>query len=251
MYKMSSWQNVSDWYSEIVGEKGHYYHQQIIIPNSLKLLNLTQADSLLDLACGQGVLARHLDKNIKYVGVDASEALVHQARSLDTNANHSYLVSDAAKSLNLNTTFTHVSIILALQNIKNQFLVIENAAKYLNRGGKLLIVLNHPAFRIPRQSSWEFDNKNNVQYRKINRYMSALDIPILTHPGEADTSQTTLSFHQPISYYADILSKNGFCIEKVEEWISNKTSVGKRAKAENTARKEFPLFMALLACKAE
>jgi hypothetical protein len=34
-------------------------------------------------------------------------------------------------------------------------------------------------------------------------------------------------------------------VTKLEEWISNKTSEGKNADRENTARKEFPMFMCL------
>jgi hypothetical protein len=32
-------------------------------------------------------------------------------------------------------------------------------------------------------------------------------------------------------------------IQTIDEWVSNKTSIGKHAKRENQARKEFPLFM--------
>jgi len=36
-------------------------------------------------------------------------------------------------------------------------------------------------------------------------------------------------------------------IEKIEEWASDKDSVGKAAKMENRARAEIPLFMAIQA----
>jgi hypothetical protein len=43
-----------------------------------------------------------------------------------------------------------------------------------------------------------------------------------------------------------MLLENGLVIEKIEEWISPKKSTGKMAKIEDTARAEFPLFMALI-----
>jgi len=58
-----------------------------------------------------------------------------------------------------------------------------------------------------------------------------------------------LSFHYPLSYFCDALKNSGFYIETVEEWCSNKTSTGKMATQENRARKEFPLFMAIVAIK--
>jgi len=41
------------------------------------------------------------------------------------------------------------------------------------------------------------------------------------------------------------LKENEFTIDIIEEWTSDKESVGKVAKMENRARSEFPLFLAL------
>ncbi len=79
--------------------------------------------------------------------------------------------------------------------------------------------------------------------------MTQLAIPITTHPGHGEKSEITWSYHVPLSKYVEMLSEHGFVIEKLEEWISDKHSVGDTAKMENRARKEFPLFMALLARK--
>ncbi|MFA6361655.1 MAG: SAM-dependent methyltransferase, partial [Candidatus Shapirobacteria bacterium] len=58
----SSWQKVSKWYNQSVGDEGHYYHQHVIMPNLKRILNLKDNESLLDLACGQGVLERNMSK---------------------------------------------------------------------------------------------------------------------------------------------------------------------------------------------
>ena len=46
-----------------------------------------------------------------------------------------------------------------------------------------------------------------------------------------------------------MLFDNGFCIENIEEWISDKKSTGSKAYIEDKARKEFPLFMTIVARK--
>ena len=112
-----------------------------------------------------------------------------------------------------------------------------------------MLVLNHPCFRIPRQTRWDIDEPNKTQYRRIDRYMTPLEIPVATHPGHGARSETTRSYHLPLSEYSRMLCGNGFVIEKLEEWISEKHSVGEAAKMENRARKEFPLFLAILARK--
>ncbi|MFH1032432.1 MAG: methyltransferase domain-containing protein [Chloroflexota bacterium] len=246
----TSWQNVSEWYGDAVGRKGHYYHQHIILPRSLKLLGLKKGSSLLDLACGQGVLARQIPKEVRYEGVDIAHNLIEQAASLDRNREHIYHVADIGKELPFQKNFfSHAAIILALQNVEDPEGVISNAQRHLKKYGKFLIVLNHPCFRIPRQTRWEIDEKSRIQYRRIDRYMTSLKVPISIHPGRGARSEITWSYHIPLSEYSRMLSIHGFVIEQLEEWISDKQSVGEAAKMENRARSEFPLFMAILARK--
>lgn len=248
----TSWQKVGKWYNEAVGETGHYYHQAIIIPNVLKLLNFfeEQPASLLDLACGQGVLSRHLPPSISYVGVDAAAQLIAAAKRYRHPATHQFIQADITQKLPLqHTLFTHGTIILALQNIEHPLAVFKNANQHLQSGAPFIIVLNHPCFRIPRQSSWKVDEENKIQYRRIDRYMSAMHIPIQAHPSKGQKSVQTLSFHYPLSDYSRWLKEAGFTIDLIEEWCSDKVSEGRAAKMENRSRKEIPLFMAIVARK--
>lgn len=246
----TSWQSVSKWYGELVGKEGHYFHQHVILPQSLKLLDLREDSSLLDIACGQGVLARQIPQEVYYQGVDAAPGLINQAKKLDKNPKHIYTVADVSKKLPIKKNdFSHVAVILSLQNIKNPDGVIRNACRHLKSGGELLIVLNHPCFRIPRQTSWEIDEQSKMQYRRVNRYLSPLEIPVRSNPGKGEASEVVWSYHLPLSEYSRLLSENGFVIEKIEEWASDKSSAGPAAKMENRARNEFPLFIAILARK--
>ena len=65
----TSWEPASKWYKTIVGEEGHYYHQNIVLPGIMRLLNLKaqKNPSILDLACGTGILGRQLE-GVNYVG---------------------------------------------------------------------------------------------------------------------------------------------------------------------------------------
>jgi ubiquinone/menaquinone biosynthesis C-methylase UbiE len=246
----TSWEKSSNWYKKIVGDQGHYFHQTIIFPKIKQLINFDNIKSILDLACGQGIFERQIDSSCEYIGVDISKSLIEEAKSKSQNKKHVYLVSDVSKKLPLTENyFDLVTIILALQNIKSINGVINNAYKHLKIGGRFLIILNHPAFRIPRQSSWGVDLKNKIQYRRIDKYMSSLEIPILTNPGKFQKSEVTWSFHSSLSKFSQILFDNNFLIEKIEEWVSNKKSTGPMAKMEDISRSEIPMFMAILAIK--
>jgi len=249
-FNTTSWEPVEKWYSDSVGEKGHYYHQHVIIPGVLKLLELekNKEASLLDLGCGSGVLARHLPKAIKYVGIDLSTSLVKAAKKMDPNPNHAYHIGDVSKPLPTEiSSFTHATIILAIQNIEYPNLVFQNAAHHLIKGGKLVIVMNHPCFRIPRQSSWKVDEQQKIQYRRIDRYSSSMNIPIQAHPSKGQASAATVSFHHPLATFSRWLYDAGFAIELLDEWHSDKVSEGKTAKMENRSRTEIPLFLAIRA----
>lgn len=248
--KNTSWQRVSHWYHKSVGESGSFFHQEVILPNTLRLLNLKPDSQLLDLACGQGVLSRALSKIKLYQGFDLSPDLIKHATKLNHSSEHHFQTADVTKALpGRLPQFTHGAIILALQNIVEPAKVISNFAQHLSPGGQLLIVLNHPCFRIPRQSSWEIDEKNKIEYRRLNRYLSPLKIPITAHPGQPK-GPITWSFHEPLSYYFKILKENHFIITDLEEWTSPKESQGKAKRMENLARAEFPLFLSLVAVKS-
>ena len=243
----TSWQPVAHWYDDLVGKQGHFYHQEVIFPNLLRLMQLKSSDRLLDLGCGQGVLARQLPKEMGYVGLDISKELIAEAHRYSKRKEHQFIVHDITKSLPFlpNETFSLACLILSLQNIEDQEAVIRNVAPFMKDGGRLFICLNHPSFRIPRQSSWGYDEATKMQYRKLFSYMSPQKVPIVMHPGK--NTKETWSFHFPLSAYTNWLQKYGFVIEVIEEWCSPKESTGGRAKAENRARKEFPLFLTIVA----
>lgn len=248
----TSWENVETWYSGLVGGAGHYYHRSVILPGSLRLLNISEANaaSVLDLGCGQGVFARILPKTCEYYGVDASRSLIHRAKANTKHSHAHWIAADITKPLPIEKKdFDCAVFILSLQNIEDPEKAVAAAARHLKTGGKLLIILNHPCFRIPRQSGWGIDEKSKIQYRRINRYMTNMKIPIQTHPSKNDPGGVTYSFHRSLSDYMRYLQKNQFSVIAMEEWSSDKTSQGAHAKMENLARREIPLFLAVVARK--
>lgn len=246
----TSWGKVAPWYNKLVGSAGHYYHEKVIFPNLKKLYQPKSGDKVLDVGCGQGVYGRLLPSNIEYTGIDLSKELIIEAKKLDHSKNHSYFVADATDALPVESDRYDLAIsILALQNMKDARRAIAEMARAVKLGGKIILVLNHPAFRIPRQSSWGVDEKNKLEYRRINRYLSSLEVPINAHPG-LKNSPITWSYHQPISYYTEALASSSCTINNLYEWVSDKESQGKAKRMENRARSEFPLFMTLQATKA-
>jgi ubiquinone/menaquinone biosynthesis C-methylase UbiE len=248
----TDWDNVAEWYDQLVGESGSEYHREIILPGVLRLLATEPGENVLDIACGQGVLCRVIQKRGAIVtGVDASQSLIDEGRRRGPES-ITYLAGDA-RDLKFvpSDRFSAAACVLAIQNIHPIQPVFAGVSRALRPGGRFVIVMMHPCFRGPAETSWGWDEKGQVQYRRVDRYLDPRKTPITTHPGK-DPGVYTWSFHKPLEMYVKALAKSGLLIDALEEWPSHKTSTsGPRAKAENTARKEIPMFLALRALKHE
>lgn len=244
----TAWEESSKWYDAIVGVEGHHYHR-MVLPYVLKHMDLKKESRLLDLGCGQGVLERAIAQSVYYQGLDLSKGLIEKAKQRAASDAHHFTVADITKPFPLKERdFTHATLLFVIQNVQDSAFVFKELAKHLVTGGMCIIVMNHPCFRIPRQSHWGVDEAKKLQYRKIERYMTPLQIPIQTHPGK-EGSDTTLSYHFPLSAISAFLFDAGFAILLLEEWVSDKKSSGPLARMENRAREEFPLFLMIKAVK--
>ena len=246
----TDWGDVADWYDQLVGESGSEYHREVVLPGVLRLLAPKPAERVLDVACGQGVLCRVLrERGAEVTGVDAAAELVHAARERGP-ADIAYHVADARELAFVpDGHFAAASCVLAIQNIHPIQPVFAGVARVLRPGGRVVLVMMHPAFRGPKETHWGWDDERKVQFRRVDRYLIPRKSPITTHPGK-DPGRYTWTFHKPIESYVRALRNAGLLIDAIEEWPSHKTSTsGPRAAAENAARKEIPMFMAIRALK--
>lgn len=241
MKNNTSWGNDADWYNDLLNSDSDSYQVKVILPNILRLLDIKPDDFILDVACGTGFFSREFYKYSKNVtGVDISPELINIAKTSNMDINFYVSGADDLKFTKDNSIDKAVCI-LAIQNIENLNGVVSEVSRVLKKGGKMFFVINHPFFRIPKASSWIEDT--DVRARRIDKYMSESKIKIEMHPGEKNSSYT-ISFHRPLQVYFKTFEKNGFVVKRLEEWNSHKVSQnGPRKNAEDTARKEFPMFM--------
>jgi ubiquinone/menaquinone biosynthesis C-methylase UbiE len=244
----SSWDQAASWYDSYLKEEGTY-QKDLILPNMLRLMDIRKGETVLDLACGQGFFSREFAKaGASVTGSDLSAELVRMARKLSPKTIGFEVAPADRLEFAHSGSFDKAAIILALQNLENLNGVFQECRRVLKAGGDLYLVLNHPAFRVPKASEWDWDGKAGVQYRRIDRYLSESTVKIRTHPGDRP-EDFTVSFHRPLQAYFKQLTKAGFCVTRLEEWNSNrKSGPGPRAAAENRARSEIPLFLFIQAC---
>lgn len=247
----TSWEPVAKQYGKKVQEEGSF-QTEVVFPGALRLLSPRKDRQYLDIACGEGTFSNMIAKvGAKVIGFDISSSLIKDAERKNI-LGATFRVANAKDFARYfePKSFDGAVCILALQNINDLAATIGDTGKVLKSGSPFVIVLNHPMFRIPKQTAWGWDMDRILEYRRVDSYMSENEIPITANPGRGLQSAVTFSYHRPLQQYMIELAKSGFVIDNIEEWISNRESdFGPRAKAENRARKEIPMFMAIRARK--
>jgi SAM-dependent methyltransferase len=248
--KDTSWEQSAQWYDRLIGDQGSPLYREVVLPGVSRMLRPKPREQILDLGCGQGVLCRVLAAfGAEVTGLDLSPSLLRQAGQYESAKPIRYIQRDAADLARLGP-FDAITAVLCLQNMRHLDEVCQSASEVLVKNGRMLWVINHPSFRIPRQTSWGWDEENEIQFRRVDAYATPLEIPIVMHPGRKD-SETTMSYHLSMEELCRSAMEAGFLLSGLEEWTSPRSSEpGPRARAENRARHEFPLFMALLWQKA-
>lgn len=250
------WDPVAAWYDKLVGEKGSDYHQQVILPAVSEMLGNLSGQRVLDLCCGQGVLVPVLLRAgaTAVTAVDASERLVRAGRErIGKAAEIEWIVADASARPASWADGGHQVVVcmMAVHDVADLSGLLRNTADALAPGGRAIFVMMHPCFRIPQKSHWGWDADQKIQFRRMDRYRSAGEIGIATHPSSGESPQTSF-FHRPLEELFSTLGSSGLALTGCRELYSHRRSQGGGpfSKAEHLAAQEFPLFLAFTACRS-
>lgn len=249
----AGWEHVADWYDKLVGDEGSDYHRHVVLPAALRLLAPQTGERVLDLCCGQGVFCRMLAQTpvSEILGLDVSSSLIAAAKSRSARETKiRYALADARDLGPLaDGRFDAAACLMAVHDVDDVAALLKSMSAAIRPGGRAVVILMHPCFRVPRQSSWGWDEQKKMQYRRMDRYATPMAIPIATRPG-ADPSQHTVFYHRPLSEYVNAMGAAGLAIVHCDELLSHHHSQpGGHSRGENRARQEFPVFLALKAIK--
>jgi SAM-dependent methyltransferase len=136
------------------------------------------------------------------------------------------------------SSFDAVVFLLSIQNIDALDAALASAAWALRPGERLVLLMVHPCFRIQRQSGWGWDAGRKLRYRRVDRYLTPLAIPL--RPPTSGRGAPVYSFHRPLSDYVASLARCGLLIDMLCEVAPDN---------DERAEAEFPLFLGLRARK--
>jgi SAM-dependent methyltransferase len=218
----------------------------------MEMLDARAGERVLDVGAGQGVLAPYVARaGALYTGVDAGARLIKLARRRH-GSEGCFLVGDARRLCALRELhegeFDAVTFLLSIQDMDPLDEVLSSAAWALKPGGRAVLLLTHPAFRVPRQSGWGWDEGRKLHFRRVDSYLTPLAVPMKELPGQAGAA--TRSFHRPLGAYVNALASAGLLVEQMSEIPAHKVdALPSRLQAAHRARQEIPLFLGLRARK--
>lgn len=245
-HRPAGWDPVADWYDGWVGPHGSDHHRYLAIPAVMNLLEPQPDEQILDLGCGQGVLASHIaSSGARYTGVDVSRRMIALARRHHHKQGR-FLCGDA-RALNRVSGLRAAScdavvFLLSIEDMNPLEDVLRSAAWALREPGRIVILMRHPCFRVPRQSGWGDDPNRKLRYRRVDSYLTPLSVPMKAY--EHTDSGKTISFHRPLSHYINTLAAQGLAVDYFDEIVTHRAAANR---AERRADQEFPLFLALRA----
>lgn len=269
------WDALATWYDGWMGAEGSDHHRKWAIPAALDLLDLRPNERLLDVGAGQGVLAPYVAQTgTHYTGVEISPRLLELARK--RHGKHGRFVQGDARRLTsipdlTAKPFDAAVFLLSIQDMNPLEDVLRSAASLLREGGRLVLLMTHPCFRVPRQSGWGHDNQRGLRFRRVDRYLNPLAIPMKQHadanrkrsarnarsrPNARSNvdSGVSISFHRPLNHYVNSLADCGLLVAAFREIAAENESTD-HAKAtastssEDRANAEIPLFLGIRAIK--
>ena len=219
---VSAWEAMAEWYDAKQGDDGDLWHRALIDPPLIRLIGPADGLRVLDLACGNGYLARRFARmGARVIGVDASAPIVERARRRESRSplGITYHVGDATRLDMVDGGSVDVVMCnMALMDIEDAAGAIREASRVLRPGGRLVASLSHPCFDIVDASAWVIERADftTTIWRKVRRYreLSAGQVPWRT--GDDHLAHTP-GYHRPLSWYFRTLRGAGFVITGFEE----------------------------------
>jgi ubiquinone/menaquinone biosynthesis C-methylase UbiE len=216
---ITSWEHVADWYASWVGKDGGQHHRTVTIPAAMKLLAPKPGERILDVGAGSGVSSPAITlAGATYVGVDVSPTMLQFARKHHGHRGH-FVEADARRLHETpelaGLTFDAALFLLSLQDMDPLGAVFHSVDRILAPRGRVVIVMTHPCFRVPRLSGWGWDETHQLPFRRIDRYLSALAVPMEVVDGKRRS--VTVRFHCPLEHYVAALAEISLVVDGLVE----------------------------------
>lgn len=217
-------------------QDGNDWHLQIVRPAVERLLALRGGERLLDVGCGNGLLARHLAaRAARVLACDVSPKMIELAQARgDGDGRIEYRVVDATDVDQLRTlgrrTFDGAVAAMVLMDIPTVDALATGLATALKPGGRFVFAIAHPCFHSSGTSPvMEEDRRDGrpgtAHAVKVRRYLH-----LAPERGVALAGQPEVQYYfdRPLSVLLAPFFAAGFVLDGLEEPAFPPVAAGSR-----------------------
>ena len=215
------WDAIATWWDQKVGE-ADLFHTHIIHPAVFELLALSSGVRVLDVACGNGNLARRMAAlGASVVAIDFSEPLLERARARSVAAGDDvdYRRVDVTVRSELDQLgcFDAIVASMALHDIADIDPLFEALPALLAPHGRFVFSIPHPCFNTPRAIYYIEEELGQNRFRcgvKISDYAEPF---VEEARAIRDQPQPQLVFHRPLEVLFGTATRAGLVLDALRE----------------------------------
>jgi SAM-dependent methyltransferase len=202
----TDWDSLASWWLETFSNGADIEYELQILPMAAS--EMSGARRVLDVGTGEGQLARRLARTEPrpevVIGIDPAAS---QARNAARQAGGPLYLRARGERLSFRDAgFDGVVCCLVIEHADDGDLFLEELARVLAPGGRLLLIVNHPALQGPG-SGFVDDQILGEHYWRVGPYLSEQSVVEEVDPG------VPIRFsHRPISRYVNPLCRAGLVL---------------------------------------
>lgn len=219
------WEQKAAFWDERMGE-GNDFQRLLVGPATERLLRIQPGERVLDVACGNGVMARRLAQlGAEVVATDFSPTFLERAaaRSGPLSERIEYRLADATDEAQLlalgEGSFDAAACNMALMDMPTIAPLARALVCLLKPGGRCVFATQHPCFNSnsPRFVLEEEDRQGDVVEVYALKIVGYLDVAPTKGAGIIGEPNPHYYFHRPLHELLNIFFDAGFVLDRIEE----------------------------------
>jgi 2-polyprenyl-3-methyl-5-hydroxy-6-metoxy-1,4-benzoquinol methylase len=227
------WDEKASFWDALHGFDGNLFHKTLVSPSAERLLAVKPGERVLDVACGNGQMARRLAQlGAAVVATDFSAALIEKAKARTPDSPIDYRVVDATDEsalLALGTaSFDAVVCNMALQDIADIDPLFRAVKRLLRPGGRFVFTTTHPCFNLASTvfGQERLDLDGQLVYQMSLKQVEYLTPTTREGAGAPGEPAPHLYFHRPLHVLLNAAFAAGLTLDGLEEPAFPEGTVG-------------------------